>query len=135
MSVSTVPILLKSGCTEPIVSPPSDGFTVGGKIILCWTYNGELTEDEYFDIRVKPKDSNDSVFTAWTKEKRYELNPWSSWSENDYILQIGIIKGYYEGEKEHFISDTGRDSESLLIKWRKDSGGSGGSNGGGAGIN
>ena len=108
-----------------------------GGTLLRWTYYGQLAPDEFFDIKIKPVGSNDSVFVDWSKTPEYELRPWNGWTPGLYTWQIGIIKGSLEGETKHFIADTGRDSEPFLIKWQAAGGGGGGggnnSSGGGGG--
>ena len=79
-----------------------------GGALLRWTYYGDLAPDEFFDIKIKPVGSNDSVFVDWSKTPEYDLRPWSGWTPGLYTWQIGIIKGYLEGETKHFIADTGR---------------------------
>jgi hypothetical protein len=108
---------------------------VFGGTLLRWAYYGQLARDEFFDIKIKPVGSNDSVFVDWSKTPEYELHPWSGWTPGLYTWQIGIIKGYREGETKHFIAGTGRDSEPFLIKWQAAGGGGGGgsSSGGGGG--
>ena len=107
----------------PVSYSPPDGVDVFGNTILRWVYYGQLAQDEYFDIRIKPLGSNDSAFVDWTKSTEYELHPWSGWTPGLYTWQIGIIKGYYEGESKHFISDTGSASQPFLIKWQGAGGG------------
>ncbi len=114
-------------------SPPN-GVDVFGSTILRWTYSGLLAADEFFDIRIKPFGSNSSAFVEWSKSTEYELKPWSSWTPGLYTWQIGIIKGSLEGNTKHFIADTGRASQSFLIKWQGSGGGGGGSNVGGGGA-
>ncbi len=117
----------------PVGYSPPDGVDVFGNTILRWTYYGELAEDEFFDIKIKPVGSPDSAFVDWTKSTEYELRPWPGWTPGLYTWQIGIIKGYLEGDTKHFIADTGRDSEPFLIKWQAAGGGGGGGGGGTAG--
>jgi hypothetical protein len=117
--------------TVPASYSPPDGVDVFGNTILRWTFYGPLAADEFFDIKIKPVGSNDSVFVDWTKSTEYELRPWSGWQPGLYTWQIGLIKGYLEGEAKHFMADTGRDSQPFLIKWQGAAGG--GSNGVGAG--
>lgn len=112
-------------------SPP-DGVDVFGNTILRWSFTGELAPDEFFDIKIKPAGSNDSVFVDWSKSTEYQLGPWSGWTPGLYTWQIGIVKGYLEGDAKHFIADTGRDSQPCLIKWQPAGGGGGGGGGSGA---
>jgi hypothetical protein len=114
-------------------SPP-DGIDVFGGTHLRWTFYGQLAEDEFFDIKIKPYGSHDSAFVDWSKSPEYELHPWNGWKPGLYTWQIGIVKGYLEGETKHFLADTGRDSQPFLIKWQAAAGGGGGgSNVGGGG--
>ncbi|HXV97353.1 MAG TPA: hypothetical protein VEC93_02950 [Anaerolineae bacterium] len=113
----------------PIGYSPPEGVDVFGSTVLRWTYYGSLAEDEFFDVKIKPVGSNSSVFVDWTKASEYTLQPWSGWSPGLYTWQIGIVKGYLEGEAKHFIADTGRDSQPWLIKWQ-----AGGGSGGGSGA-
>jgi hypothetical protein len=101
---------------------------VFGSTILRWAYYGELAADEYFDIKIKPLGSTNSAFVDWTRATEYELRPWSGWTAGVYTWQIGIIKGYREGETKRFIADTGRDSQPSIIKWQA----AGGDRGGGS---
>jgi len=117
---------------RPISYSPPDGVDVFGSTLLRWTYYGSLAEDEFFDIRIKPYGSNDSAFVEWSKSPEFALTPWSGWQPGLYSWEIGIVKGYLEGGNKHFISDTGRTSQPLLIKWQ--AGGSGGGGGGSAGV-
>ncbi|MBE7552382.1 MAG: hypothetical protein HS126_15035 [Anaerolineales bacterium] len=140
-TLAPVPVVQASfsqpGGSLPISYSPPDGVDVFGSTILRWTYPGVLAEDEYFDIKIKPLGSNDSVFVDWSKSPEYTLHPWSGWQPGLYTWQIGIIKGSYEGEAKNFIADTGHDSQPFLIKWQASGGGGGGgsssSNGGGGG--
>jgi len=104
---------------------------VFGNTILRWSYYGELAPDEFFDIKIKPVGSNDSVFVDWSKTPEYTLRPWSGWQPGLYTWQIGIVKGYIEGNDKHFSADAGRDSQPFIIKWQAAGGGGGG---GGDGI-
>jgi len=115
----------------PVGYSPPDGADTFGGTILRWEYFGELAPDEFFDIKIKPFGSQNSVFVDWTRSKEYALTPWNGWAPGLYTWQIGIVKGYREGETKHFIADTGRDSQPFVIKWQA-SGGGGGSSGGGA---
>jgi hypothetical protein len=120
----------------PVSYSPPDGVDVFGSTILRWSYTGALAADEFFDIRIRPAGSNDSAFVAWSKLPQYELHPWSGWQPGLHTWQIGIIKGTLEGDTKHFIADTGRASEPLVIKWQASGGGGGsggGANGGGGG--
>lgn len=125
----------------PVSYSPPDGVDVFGQTILRWSYYGELAPDEFFDIKIKPLGSNDSAFVDWIRSPEYELRPWSGWQPGLYTWQIGIVKGYRQGDRKQFIADTGRDSQPFLIKWQaaggdhSGSGGSGGSSGGGGGNN
>lgn len=122
----------------PVGYSPPDGVDVFGNTILRWNYWGPLAEDEWFDIKIKPLGSENSAFVEWTKSTEYELKPWHGWTPGLYTWQIGIVKGYKEGEAKHFIADTGRDSQKFIIKWQalggsSGGGGNGGGNGGGGG--
>ena len=121
--------------TTPIGFSPPDGVDVFGNTVLRWIYEVELAEDEWFDIKIKPLGSENSAFVDWTKAKAYELRPWHGWTPGLYTWQIGIVKGYKEGETKNFIADTGLDSDKAIIKWQAlgNSGGSGGSHAGGSG--
>jgi hypothetical protein len=131
-------LLVLSG-SKPLSYAPPDGVDVFGSTILRWEYFGELAADEFFDIRLKPAGSNDSAFVDWTKATTYELHPWSGWRPGLYTWQIGIVKGHLEGDTKQFVADTGRASQTFLIKWQAAGGGGGGgssggrSNGGGGG--
>jgi hypothetical protein len=110
--------VLPSGNT-PVNYAPPDGVDVFGSTILRWTFHGQLAPDEFFDIKIKPAGSNNSVFVDWTKSTEYALHSWSGWQPGLYQWQIGIVKGYRdENGAKHFIADTGRDSESFVIKWQ-----------------
>jgi len=115
-------------------SPP-DGVDVFGSTVLRWTFGDQLAADEFFDIRIRPYGSNNSAFVAWSKTPEFELHPWSGWQPGLYTWQIGIVKGYLEGENKHFVADTGRNSQPFLVKWQAAGGGGGGSavSGGGGG--
>jgi uncharacterized membrane protein YgcG len=120
----------------PVSYSPPNGVDVFGSTILRWTYYGELAADEFFDIRIKPVGSQDSVFVDWSKSTEYNLRPWSGWAPGLYHWQIGIIKGYLDPNgAKHFIADTGRDSKLFLIKWQANGGGGGGSSSGGGSGN
>jgi uncharacterized membrane protein YgcG len=125
--------IIAQGQPIPITYSPPDGVDVFGKVILRWEYYGELAEDEFFDIKIKPAGSQNSAFVDWSKTRSYELRAWSGWTPGLYTWQIGIVKGYLEGESKHFIADTGRDSAPLVIKWQQAGGGGGNSGGGGGG--
>lgn len=117
----------------PFNYSPPDGVDVFGNVVLRWEFMGELAEDEFFDIKIRPLGSNDSVFVDWSKSPEYTLRPWNGWTPGLYTWQIGIIKGTLEGETKHFNADTGRDSEPLLIKWQAAGGGGGGGGAAGGG--
>ena len=136
--VPVVPTAVNPGFVGliPVEYSPPDVVDVFGNTILRWTYSGELAPDEWFDIKIKPLGSENSAFVDWTRSTEYELRSWSGWTGGVYTWQIGIVKGYKEGETKHFIADTGRDSEKFIIKWQApggDSGGGGGGNGGSGG--
>jgi len=126
--VATVAPAVAQGIMPVNYSPP-DGVDVFGSGFLRWEYFGQLAEDEWFDIKIKPFGSENSAFVDWTKSKEYPLHAWTGWSPGLYTWQIGIVKGYKEGETKHFVADTGRDSQKFIIKWQ--SAGGGGSGGGG----
>lgn len=113
----------------PVSYSPPDGVDVFGNTILRWTYYGELAPDEFFDIKIKPVGSNNSVFVDWSRATEYELRPWSGWRPGLYTWQIGIVRGHLEGGTKQFIADTGRDSEAFIIKWQAAGGGGGGGGG------
>jgi len=117
----------------PTSYAPPDGVDVFGNIILRWEYHGQLAPNEFFDIKIKPVGSNDSVFVDWTKATEYELHPWSGWSPGLYTWQIGIVRGSLEGETKRFIADTGRDSTPFIIKWQPAGAGGSGNGGGNSG--
>ena len=113
---------------------PPDNVDIAGNIVLRWEYAGGLAEDEFFDIKIRPYGNPNSAFVDWSKSNSYELHPWSGWTSGLYTWQIGIVKGYLEGDTKHFIADTGRDSTPLGIKWHAvGGGGNGGGNSGGNG--
>lgn len=117
----------------PVSYSPPDGVDVFGGTLLRWEYFGELAEDEWFDIKIKPAGSEESVFVDWSKEKEYPLGGWNGWQPGLYTWQIGIVKGYKEGDTKHFIADTGLDSQKSVIKWQSaGGGGGGGATGGGS---
>ncbi len=133
--VASVSGPVAQGLMPASYSPP-DGVDVFGGTVLRWEFFGELAEDEWFDVKIKPYGSNDSVFVDWTKTKEYKLSGWSGWQPGLYTWQIGIVKGTKEGETKHFIADTGRDSRPFTIKWQPGGGGGGGggsATGGGGG--
>lgn len=117
------------GLVPASYSPP-DGVDVFGGALLRWEFFGELAEDEWFDVKIRPYGSNDSVFVDWTKSSEYPLSTWSGWQPGLYTWQIGIVKGTKEGNTKNFIADTGRNSQPFVIKWQTAGGGGGG--GGGA---
>lgn len=128
---TTVPVSVE-GAIPVAYSPPNE-VDVFGNVVLRWEYGGLLAEDEFFDIKIKPFGSENSAFVDWSKSKEYELRPWNGWSPGLYTWQIGIVKGYLEGDTKHFIEDTGRDSQKFVIKWQNvGHGGDGGSSGGGS---
>ncbi len=98
-------------------SPPN-GVDVFGATILRWEFPGYLAPDEYFDIKIKPYGSQNSAFVAWSKSKEFVLTPCSGWQPGLYTWQIGVVQGYIEGGAKHFVADTGRDSQPMLIKWQ-----------------
>lgn len=118
--------------TTPVSYAPPSGVDVFGNTLLRWTFYGSLAPDEWFDIKIKPVGSNNSVFVDWTKSTEYALQPWSGWQPGLYNWQIGIVKGFIdENGNKNFIADTGRDSQSFVIKWQA-SGGEHSQNGSGA---
>lgn len=124
----------------PVSYSPPDGVDVFGSVFLRWEYAGDLAPDEFFDIKIKPLGSNDSVFVEWTKDRIYELHPWSGWQPGLYTWQIGIVQGTLVGGTKQFVADTGRDSQPFLIKWQAAGGGGGhggaaANGGGGSGGN
>ena len=120
------------GGSLPVSYSPPDGVDLFGNTILRWSFGGELAPDEFFDIKIRPVGSNNSVFVDWSKSTEYQLSPWSGWTPGLYTWQIGIVKGYLEGNAKHFIADTGRDSQPLLIKWQPAGGGGNGGSGSGS---
>ncbi|MFN8458721.1 MAG: hypothetical protein U0401_29385 [Anaerolineae bacterium] len=101
-----------------------------GPMAALWLQMNSLTSVS------NPTAATIPVFVEWTKTPEYQLNPWSGWQPGLYTWQIGIIKGTLEGENKHFIGDTGRASQPLLIKWQAGGGGggNGGPGGGGGGV-
>ncbi len=81
--------------------------------------------------------SENSAFVDWTRVPEYQLNSWSGWTPGLYTWQIGIVRGYKEGDTKHLIADTGRDSPKFIIKWQAagHGGGGGGSSVSGGGGN
>ncbi len=143
-ALATIPVIPPTATALPIVIPdssgglipasysPPDGVDVFGSTVLRWHYPGQLAADEYFDIKIKPFGQEESVFVDWSKSNEYTLHSWSGWQPGLYTWQIGIVKGYLDGDTKHFIADTGRDSQPAVIKWQ--TGGQGGGNGGGGGY-
>lgn len=117
----------------PVAYSPPDGVDVFGNTILRWEFPGQLAEDEFFDIKIRPMGSDDSVFVDWTKATEYELRPWGHWEAGLYTWQIGIIRGELVGETKNFIADTGRNSQPFVIKWQAAGGDHGGGGSGGSG--
>lgn len=110
--------------TTPVSYAPPNGVDVFGGTLLRWTHAGPLAPDEWFDVKIKPYGSNDSAFVDWTKATEYTLNSWSGWQPGLYQWQIGIVKGNIDANgTKHFIEDTGRNSELLVIKWQTNGGG------------
>jgi hypothetical protein len=108
----------------PVSYAPPSGVDVFGGTLLRWTFYGPLAPDEWFDVKIKPVGSNDSVFVDWTKATEYALQPWSGWQPGLYQWQIGIIKGFVdENGHKHFSEDTGRNSQTFVIKWQANGGG------------
>lgn len=130
--VPTPTLIAATGGLLPVNYAPPNEVDVFGNVVLRWAYAGQLADDQFFDIKIKPVGSENSVFVDWSKTPEYELRPWSGWSPGLYTWQIGIVQGYLEGETKNFIADTGRDSAKFIIKWQ-DVGQSGGGNGGGGG--
>ncbi|MCB0193301.1 MAG: hypothetical protein KDJ65_15250 [Anaerolineae bacterium] len=131
LPVVPTPTLIAAGGLLPVNYAPPNEVDVFGNVTLRWAYSGQLAEDEFFDIKIKPFGSEASVFVDWSKTPEYELRPWSGWSPGLYTWQIGIVKGYKEGETKNFIADTGRDSAKFIIKWQDVGHGGGGNSGGG----
>jgi len=124
--------------TTPVSYAPPSGVDVFGGTLLRWTFYGSLAPDEWFDVKIKPVGSNNSVFVDWTKSTEYALQPWSGWQPGLYNWQIGIVKGTIDANgNKNFIANTGRDSQAFVIKWQANGGGhsGGGSSntGGGSG--
>ena len=137
-SLDPVPLVPSTGAPVtgniPVSYSPPDGVDVFGSTLLRWVYSGALAEDEWFDIKIKPIGSEDSVFVDWTKVPEYQLNSWNGWSPGLYTWQIGMVQGYKEGDTKHFIADTGRDSAMLVIKWQAAGHYGGGDGGGGSSV-
>ena len=129
---SMAPAVAPNHGLAPVSYAPPDGVDVFGGTILRWEFMGQLAPDEFFDIKIKPLGSNDSVFVEWTKTKEYELHPWDGWVPGVYTWQIGVIKGQLVGETKHFTADLARDSQPMIIKWQPAGQGSSGNGGGGA---
>jgi len=127
----SAPVTNPTGTTPVSYAPPS-GVDVFGGTLLRWTYYDSLAPDEWFDVKIKPVGSNNSVFVDWTKSTEYILQPWSGWQPGLYNWQIGIVRGTLdENGNKNFIADTGRDSQAFVIKWQANGGGHS-QNGGGA---
>ncbi|GAB4422429.1 MAG: hypothetical protein Kow0031_00170 [Anaerolineae bacterium] len=132
--IPVVPTRVAPAGLMPVSYSPPDGVDVFGGTILRWEYFGELAEDEWFDIKIRPYGSNDSAFVDWSKSKEYRLGPWPGWTPGLYTWQIGIVKGTMQGETKHFEADLGQNSQPFVIKWQPaGSGGGGNSSGGGGG--
>ncbi|MCB0210356.1 MAG: hypothetical protein KDJ52_13550, partial [Anaerolineae bacterium] len=87
------PTLVAAGGLLPVNYAPPNEVDVFGNVTLRWAYSGQLAEDEFFDIKIKPFGSENSVFVDWSKTPEYELRPWSGWSPGLYTWQIGIVQG------------------------------------------
>jgi len=125
LPVVAAPVTSPAG-TSPVSYTPPSGVDVFGGTLLRWTFYGSLAPDEWFDVKIKPVGSNDSVFVDWTKSTEYSLQPWSGWQPGLYNWQIGIVKGTLdENGKKQFIADTGRNSQPFVIKWQANSSGQG----------
>ena len=137
-NLAPVPVVLPSVApvtgNVPVSYSPPDGVDVFGSTILRWVYYGDLAPDEWFDIKIKPLGSESSVFVDWAKVPEYQLQPWSGWTPGLYTWQIGIVKGYKEGDTKQFIADTGRDSAKFTIKWQAPGSYSGGGGGGSSSV-
>ena len=83
------------------LSPGMDEQVGSGTIALRWIWDGELAEDEHFDVRLWVMGAEPKSI-AWTREKRYNLRQknagWHTW-------QVALIQGH-DGiiEAEHAVS-------------------------------
>lgn len=97
-----------------LLNPKRDEYLHGPSLTFRWVWEGELAEDEYFDVRVwrvgAPKQG-----IAWTKALEYvERSPrygWNSWT-------VCVIRGK-DGVIEEELSD---EPEAVNFRWQPSEG-------------
>jgi hypothetical protein len=81
------------GYATPILTSPENGVgTLGAFPPLFWTWNGELREDEYFEVRVWHEDLPYHAALGWVKQPQFDYNV-SGERNGKYLWTVLIVKG------------------------------------------
>ncbi|MCB9100465.1 MAG: tetratricopeptide repeat protein [Anaerolineales bacterium] len=100
---------------------PSDGtFISQGPVRFEWEWPDILAPNEYFDLKIRPIDSPNSIYFDWTKETFYIFNPVTDpipplEGGKKYVWSVQVLEGHYDESgnkvKDEFLSPESRNHE------------------------
>jgi glucose/arabinose dehydrogenase len=79
----------------PVLTSPNANavFDNAAAVILNWTWDRPLTEDEYFDLRVWHEGDPANGIT-WTKDSSFNLRDWLLYQKpGDFDWTVGVVEG------------------------------------------
>ncbi|MEM7345418.1 MAG: hypothetical protein AAF485_14350 [Chloroflexota bacterium] len=87
--------------TAPILLEPTEGVVVeqGREILLHWSWNGLLAENERFDIKIRPDGQSRSAYVAWEEGTGHTFQ--ANLSPGRYYWSVQVIEGIYTNDSGH----------------------------------
>jgi len=93
-ALSESPILPQSSTyPAPVLTAPDDGNEVQGEYPpLYWTWDGELGEDEFFEVRIWHEKQDFQSAMGWVKAPQFDYNV-KGHAEGKYYWTVIVVKG------------------------------------------
>lgn len=96
---SATPTLLPA---PELIKPQSGESIQAPNIRLEWDWDGELGENDYFDVRVWLEGEPGHSGIAWSEEEEWQIDP-REWPVGKYFWSIAVIRGR-DGKVERVLS-------------------------------
>lgn len=104
-------VSLPKAYPAPVLLSPEDGanFPAGEQVELRWTWDGELSEHEHFDVRLW-KEGAPNYGVGWSKEERYAVKGDPGVT---YYWSVAVIYG----KDGQMVEQLSPESPPLEISW------------------
>ncbi len=91
----------KSYEDAPVLISPVEGAVVEEKreMLLQWSWNGLLAENEHFDVKIRPDGQDRSAYVAWEVGEGHNFV--ANLTPGRYYWSVQVIQGYYQNDSGH----------------------------------